>query len=700
MSGTPSPLYNSLPLSIPRKSIRVLDFHDDIPSSPEDVLRGHMRVVDLLDRPAFTALSYVWGAYHSLPHEICCDGYSIAITPNCRAALCALRRSVGPITIWVDSICINQQDDREKESQIPLMGDIYSLAATVYIWLGEETPGSEAAIDYLSSAGFQRHFISSADLYYLSQGSAWVYWRIAWSLLTRRHKELVTTWWKHGFWSAAGTLLMGVQGLPDKLVHYEGLEDFCSREWSSRVWTLQEVILARNPVIYCGKTVLDWRSIIYSVAYLEHAGQNYGVALPEANFNVWRNIVLLWLLVNPNSWHRHQHFDIPLFDEITLEKFMPGYWNFLEAITRRHRRLAWMALCIHISVWFTILAFLRIGLGTETTKSQLAGVVIVFFAMVFVAVSVADPVFRWPVSFSRETARRVTDIPNAVIHELCARKATNPKDKFYGMYAIFSALNISVSSPQYGRAPEDVHREAFLVLLDWTQSLGLLLCSNDRKSNYKSSWVPDWDQDLSQGWFDASYLLRKGPYDATPNSSPAWSLLNGKQLALKGIIVSSIIKASDPFQVIDDDAIRLRYDQPLLLNSLKALKEYCQFGNPVLTRFSKVDLNLRNGSDSMLVLDMSTVNLPYWLGILNPLAENERLLFETSIPGRTTVGSCPAKAQVGDLIALVSGVPLPLVLRREESSYRLIGFAEIDGLMEGELWAKTTDEDLVDIVLI
>lgn len=198
MNSNPSPLYNSLPLSIPRKSIRVLDFHDDVPGSLEDALRGHMRVVDLLDKPDFTALSYVWGAHHSPPHEICCDGFNVPITPNCRAALCALRQRFGPITIWVDSICINQQDDQEKASQISLMGNIYSLAATAYIWLGEETQGSEAAIDYLVSAGFQRHFISMADLNYLSQGSTWVYWRIAWSLLTRRYKELVAKWWNYG----------------------------------------------------------------------------------------------------------------------------------------------------------------------------------------------------------------------------------------------------------------------------------------------------------------------------------------------------------------------------------------------------------------------------------------------------------------------------------------------------------------------
>ncbi|KAI0890583.1 heterokaryon incompatibility protein-domain-containing protein [Annulohypoxylon maeteangense] len=699
MSSTSSALYHSLPLSIPKKSIRVLDFHGNVPDSPTEVLQGHMRVIDLLDKPTFTALSYVWGPYHSPPHEICCDGSNIRITSNCRAALCALRRRFGPISIWVDSICMNQQDDGEKETQIPLMGDIYSLAVSVYIWLGDETLESEAAIGYLGSAGFQSHFTSVAVTYYLSQRSRWVHWRIAWSLFTRRHREFVANWWKYGFLSGAGTLLVGFRAPPDKLIHYKGLEDFFSREWASRVWTLQEAILAKNPIVCCGETVLAWRPIIYSIAYLEYAGQNYGVGLPEANFNVWRNIVLLWLFVNPDSRHRDRLLDNSLSSEITLQRFMPEYWGFLEAIAQKHRRLAWVALCIHIPTWLVIIALLRNALGIETFMSEVAGVLAVVVAMVSVAISLADPVFRWPVCFPRETVKHITNIPNAIIHELCARNATNPRDKFYGMYAIFSRLGIGLSPPEYSRTPEDVHREAFLILLNWTNSLGLLLCSSRQKSNYESSWVPDWREDLAQGWFEASYLFRKGRYDATPNSPPLWSLRNSKQLALRGVIISSIIEHTDPFQIIDDDAIRLRYDQPLFLNELRTLAEYCQSGNPVLTRFFQPNPGPPNAPDSTLMLNMTALNLSYWLEILNPLAQNERLLFKTSIPDRNTVGSCPIQSQVGDLIALASGVPLPLVLRPEESSYRLIGFAEVDGLMEGECWANLTNENLIDIVL-
>ncbi|KAI1414747.1 hypothetical protein F5Y13DRAFT_197291 [Hypoxylon sp. FL1857] len=675
MSSASLSLYNSLPLSIERKSIRVLDLDEETPGFLVATIQGHMRVVDLVDKPIFTALSYVWGSYCSPPHSICCDEVSIQITPNCMAALNALRRRFGPITIW-----------REKETQIPLMGDIYS-------------PHSDLAIGYLSSAGFQNYFTSTGDLYYISQRSKWVYWEIAWFLFVRRYKELVMNWWKYGFLSCVETFLSSFRGPPDKLIHRDGLRDLFSRQWAYRVWTFQEVILAKSPVIICGHSILEWRSIVYGIAYLEFVSQSYGVALPQANFNVWRNIILLWLLINSEGRTQDHLRDNALTNDITLQKFMPEYWGFLEAITRRHRRLAFVGLGVHVGLWLIVLIFIQFALEIDTLKSELAGVIVVLFAFASIGVSVVDPVFRWPVGF-RETIERSTDVPNSILHEICARQATNPRDKVYGMYAIFSRLNIPLSPPEYSRTPEDVHGEAFLTLLRWTGSLGLLLCSSDRKSNYESSWVPDWGNDLTQGWFEASYLFRKGRHDATPMSRSVWSLQGDKQLVLKGAIVSSIIEHTDPFQIIDDEAVHLRFEQPLFLNSLRALKSYCQPGNPMLTRFSRPDPGDPNASDSELMLDMTTINMPYWLEILNSLAHNDRVLFRTSIPGHDTVGNCPKSSQIGDLIGLASGLPLPLVLRPEGDAYQFIGLAEVDGLMEGEVWMKFTDEDLVDIVLV
>jgi hypothetical protein len=53
------------------------------------------------------------------------DGAELRITPNLASAL-----------QWVDAVCINQSNDVEKSSQIPLMADIYRGASRVMVWLG------------------------------------------------------------------------------------------------------------------------------------------------------------------------------------------------------------------------------------------------------------------------------------------------------------------------------------------------------------------------------------------------------------------------------------------------------------------------------------------------------------------------------------------------------------------------------------
>jgi len=92
--------------------------------------------------PTFTAFSYVWG--HSTGSKtISIGSVNLPIRDNCFSALWHLRRKFPTdFTIWIDAVCIDQTLTEEKEQQIPLMGDIYSIADVTFVWLGE---GSEAS---------------------------------------------------------------------------------------------------------------------------------------------------------------------------------------------------------------------------------------------------------------------------------------------------------------------------------------------------------------------------------------------------------------------------------------------------------------------------------------------------------------------------------------------------------------------------
>jgi hypothetical protein len=87
-------------------------------------------------QPRYKALSYVWGAKLE-KRPLLCDNRMIFITPNCESALRYLRHKKNSVTLWVDAVCIDQDNWDERAHQVDMMGDIYRRACEVVIWLGE-----------------------------------------------------------------------------------------------------------------------------------------------------------------------------------------------------------------------------------------------------------------------------------------------------------------------------------------------------------------------------------------------------------------------------------------------------------------------------------------------------------------------------------------------------------------------------------
>ncbi|KAF9872968.1 hypothetical protein CkaCkLH20_09478 [Colletotrichum karsti] len=96
----------------------------------------------------YAALSYAWG---NDPDTECItvNGLPFMARKNLCLSLQRLRKEDEDIVIWVDSICINQDDMVEKGVQIAQMNMIYGGATLVTIWLGEESPSSGMAMSLL-----------------------------------------------------------------------------------------------------------------------------------------------------------------------------------------------------------------------------------------------------------------------------------------------------------------------------------------------------------------------------------------------------------------------------------------------------------------------------------------------------------------------------------------------------------------------
>lgn len=139
--------------------IRLVNLH---PGSWDDPVTCQLETRRLEDCPKYLALSYVWGDMDDqIPVMV--NGQRHRVGMSLFTALRRLRELVfgsdsvsGPngfaselwsgvstLYIWADWLCLNQEDDGEKQSQIPRMGAIFGKAARVVAWLGENKDAGE-----------------------------------------------------------------------------------------------------------------------------------------------------------------------------------------------------------------------------------------------------------------------------------------------------------------------------------------------------------------------------------------------------------------------------------------------------------------------------------------------------------------------------------------------------------------------------
>jgi len=127
------PKYIYAPLE-PR-NIRILELQPGR-SGP---FRAHFSVVSVDSGIEYDALSYMWGEATPVGHVLV-GGAAIPIASNLRTALKYLRIYSGEnksLRIWIDAICINQDDRDERAQQISMMQHIYQNACCVRVWINE-----------------------------------------------------------------------------------------------------------------------------------------------------------------------------------------------------------------------------------------------------------------------------------------------------------------------------------------------------------------------------------------------------------------------------------------------------------------------------------------------------------------------------------------------------------------------------------
>jgi hypothetical protein len=97
----------------------------------------------------YEAVSYVWGDSDK-HHSIGINGSSLAVRANLYAALIRCRDKFLDKILWIDAVCINQEDKLERGHQVQEMAKIYRKADRVIVWLGEDMDGGDQALEKMS----------------------------------------------------------------------------------------------------------------------------------------------------------------------------------------------------------------------------------------------------------------------------------------------------------------------------------------------------------------------------------------------------------------------------------------------------------------------------------------------------------------------------------------------------------------------
>lgn len=246
------------------------------------------------ERPTYVALSYAWwdpgpilildrSSYRTTYKDpdppsfsasdseaLILNGKMFRIRANLHSALCGLHVHLAGRPIWVDAVCINQQDGLEKTAQVARMDQIYKEAEDVFIWLGQKHSIRDRALTILDRWPVFPEDPQRADIHF------------------------------HGrVYQTAGSFF-DATSLGSEIVSWIFLFTIIAETWWSRVWTIQEFILAKSYTFFYDSRAVptaQLRSAMSWVTYI--AARSPCIWLPQ------------WLTIQPpffalqDSWREH-----------------------------------------------------------------------------------------------------------------------------------------------------------------------------------------------------------------------------------------------------------------------------------------------------------------------------------------------------------------------------------------------------------
>jgi len=171
----------------------------------------------------YRALSYAWGpAVGRRLGQIYIGDAPYPVARSLGMALRRLRPKKGPngrpLLIWIDALCINQENPEEKAEQVSKMRFIYQQALEISIWLG---PGDWSPQSHLA-------------------------WRLI-KYLIKCPRDV----------DALANIVH-----PSRENDFDALRLFFRRDYFWRTWVVQEVTCVKEAMAYYGSDAVPWSGLL------------------------------------------------------------------------------------------------------------------------------------------------------------------------------------------------------------------------------------------------------------------------------------------------------------------------------------------------------------------------------------------------------------------------------------------------------
>ncbi|KAI1852731.1 hypothetical protein JX266_002272 [Neoarthrinium moseri] len=257
-----------------------------------DVESGETQIVCDMDTvtfnhslPKYTALSYTWGeAEPSI--TITVNGVRRGISSNLAAFLqqwIDCRRNSSRIIyvngyLWIDALCINQEDEEEKSVQVSAMGRIFSSANATIAWLGVEAETSAIGLRYI------REMARAI--------------KATWSKGTVDFYRDLGTWFNRNPTLAEAIATLGTTQEPKFLLNneiWDGILRIFQRDYWTRSWIQQEIVLSQVVYIWCGPNWAPMDDVRELERFLTDLRVEFGAKLDrDLNLSLWQDIIGEW----------------------------------------------------------------------------------------------------------------------------------------------------------------------------------------------------------------------------------------------------------------------------------------------------------------------------------------------------------------------------------------------------------------------